>query len=230
MIDGVTSQPFSADTLPDPEPELISNRDKIIEFSRQTYGNKKSTLIGDHIKNKDEKDSQAKPVKASSDNNSKSKFYSKSNDTSKSHSISTKPDTLAYQKPEEDQTVSRDNAKVSLSSQPINNQSQVNEQTEEVALEPTQQLDSNSETEYSNPIMAKKLKEVFSRSNSSYGESEYLVKEKLLKDLNQSNQEENLSISSLVDELLLEVKSNLMVEKENKKNDMHKGKSINFDK
>jgi hypothetical protein len=230
MIDGVTSQPFSADTLPDPEPELISNREKIVEFSRQTYGNKKSTLRGTHIENKDTRDSQSTPLKPSSDNNNKSKFYSKSNDTAKSHNTSTKPDTPVYKKPEEEQTFSRDEAKASLFSQPINNQSQVSEKIEEVALEPTQQVDSNSDTEYSNPIMAKKLKEVFSRSNSSYGESEYLVKEKLLKDLNQSNQEENLSISSLVDELLFEVKSNLMVEKENKKHDMYKGKSINFDK
>jgi hypothetical protein len=230
MIDGVTSQPFSADTLPDPELELISNREKIVEFSRQTYGNKKSTLRGANIENKDSIDSQSTPVKSSSDNNNKSKFYSKSNDTSKSHNILTKPDTTVGPKLEEEQTVSRDYSKASLSSQPMNNQSQVKEKTEELALEPTQQVDSNSDTEYSNPIMAKKLKEVFSRSNSSYGESEYLVKEKLLKDLNQSNQEENLSISSLVDELLLEVKSNLMVEKENKKHDMYKGKSINFDK
>ena len=230
MIDGVTSQPFSADTLPDPEPELISNREKIVEFSRQTYGNKKSTLRGAHIENKDTRDSQSTPAKPSSDNNNKSKFYSKSNNTSKSHNTSTNPDTPVYQKPEEEQTVSIDDAKASLSSQPINSQSQVSEKIEEVALEAKQQVASNNGIEYSNPIMAKKLKEVFSRSNSSYGESEYLVKEKLLKDLNQSNQEENLSISLLVDELLLEVKSNLMVEKESKKHDMYKGKSINFDK
>lgn len=230
MIDGVTSQPFSADTLPDPEPELISNREKIVEFSRQTYGNKKSTLRGAHIENKDARDSQSNPVKKSSDNNNKSKFYSKSNDTSKSHNISTKPDTPVGVKLEEAQTVSKDDTKSSLSYESINNQSQVSEKVEDFALEPKQQIDVNNDIEYSNPIMAKKLKEVFSRSNSSYGESEYLVKEKLLKDLNQSNQEENLNISSLVDELLLEVKSNLMVEKENKKQDMLKGKSINFDK
>lgn len=231
MIDGVTSQPFSADTLPDPEPELISNRDKIIEFSRQTYGNKKSTLRGDHIKNKDEIDSQPKPVKSSSDNNNKFKFQSKSNDISKSYNKVTKADTPVHSKIEKNHLVTNDDTKVSLPpAQPINNQSQLTEKIEEVVLELTQQSDSNNETEYSNPIMAKKLKEVFSRSNSPYGESEYLVKEKLLKDLNQSSQEENLNISSLIDELLLDIKSNLMVEKENKKNDIYKGKSINFDK
>jgi hypothetical protein len=231
MIDGVTSQPFSADTLPDPEPELISNRDKIIEFSRQTYGNQKSTLVGTNIDDQDIKKDSSSQVKSSSGNNSKSKSYTKPyNNKSKQYNISTKPDILAYSKLEEEQTVSRDDTKVSLSSQVINNQSQVNENTEEVSLEPTQQLDSNIEREYSNPIMAKKLKEVFSRSTSPYGDSEYLIKEKILKDLNQSTEENHLSISSLVDELLIEVKSNLMVEKEIKKNDMYKGKSIHFDK
>ncbi len=229
MIDGVTSQPFSADTLHDPEPELVSNREKIVEFSRQTYGNKKDTLRGVNIENESFKESQLTPLKSSLDKENKHKPYSKSNHTSKSYNISTKPDISVYPKPEEEQTVFRDDVKASFSSQAINNKPQLDKTIEEVVA-PKQQVDSNNDIEYSNPIMAKKLKEVFSRSNSPYGESEYLIKEKLLKDLNQSAQEENLSMHSLVDELLLEIKSNLMVEKESKKNNMYKGKSINFDK
>jgi hypothetical protein len=224
MIDGVTSQPFSADTLPDPEPELISNRDKIIEFSRQTYGNKKSTLRGEHIENKDIRNSQSTQLKSSSDNNNQSK----SNYISKSYNKVIKPDAPFHPKMEKEHPLTNDIAKESFSPQDINNKPQLNDKTETVELESIQKLDFNKETEYSNPIMAKKLKEVFSRSSSPYGESEYLVKEKLLKDLNQSNKEDNLNISSLVDELLIEIKSNLMVEKENKKQDMSKGKAINF--
>ena len=230
MIDGVTSQPFSADTLPDPEPELISNRDKIIEFSRQTYGNKKSTLRAEDIENKDIRNSQSTPVKSSSDNNNQSKFQSKSNDISKSYNVVPKPDTTVNPEIGKEHPISNDVTKEFFPAQDINSKPQLTEKTEEVELETKQQSDSNRETEYSNPIMAKKLKEVFSRSTSPYGDSEYLIKEKLLKDLNKSAQEENLNISLLVDELLIEIKSNLMVEKENKKQDMSKAKSINFDK
>lgn len=38
MIDGISSRPFSAQTLPPPIPLEHSNRDKIIEASRATYG------------------------------------------------------------------------------------------------------------------------------------------------------------------------------------------------
>jgi hypothetical protein len=45
MINGVTSEPFSADTIPDPEKEVVSNAQRVIEFSRQTYGRKKSDVM-----------------------------------------------------------------------------------------------------------------------------------------------------------------------------------------
>ena len=44
MIDGVASHPFSALTLPPPEPVAQSNREKIIEASRATYGIKKEIV------------------------------------------------------------------------------------------------------------------------------------------------------------------------------------------
>ncbi len=44
MIDGVASHPFSAHTLPPPTPLLKSNREKIIEASRQRYGVKKEMV------------------------------------------------------------------------------------------------------------------------------------------------------------------------------------------
>ncbi len=44
MIDGVASHPFSALTLPPPEPLVESNREKIIEASRATYGIKKEIV------------------------------------------------------------------------------------------------------------------------------------------------------------------------------------------
>ena len=224
MIDGVTSQPFSADTLPDPEPELISNRDKIIEFSRNTYGNKKSTLRADHIDNKKSPEPQAKVF---SNKENKSKSYSKPyNDKSNA------PAPQVYPKLEiqEDNPIPKEEITPPVSTQIYDSNSKVEEKKEEVMPEIKKDIINSNPTEYYNPIMAKKLKEVFSRSTSPYGDSEYLIKEKLLKDLNQSATESSLTISSLVDELLSEVKSNLMVEKEIKKNDMSRGKSINFDK
>ena len=224
MIDGVTSQPFSADTLPDPEPELISNRDKIIEFSRNTYGNKKSTLRAENIDNKKSPEPQAKVF---SNKENKSKSYSKPyNDKSNA------PAPQVYPKLEiqEDNPIPKEEITPPVSTQIYDSNSKVEEKKEEVMPEIKKDIINSNPTEYSNPIMAKKLKEVFSRSTSPYGDSEYLIKEKLLKDLNQSATESSLTISSLVDELLSEVKSNLMVEKEIKKNDMSRGKSINFDK
>ena len=66
--------------------------------------------------------------------------------------------------------------------------------------------------------MAKKLKEVFSRSASAFGgESEYLLKAKFLKDIHQSSTEEKLYFPDLMTELLDEVRGQLMVPKENPK-------------
>lgn len=205
MIDGVTSQPFSADTLPDPEPELISNRDKIIEFSRQTYGKPKSSLVSTTV-------SQEKPLSANrvqsqdgnKDKNVNNLVTSKENIYDKQNDINLKKS--------KDKVENTDIIKI-----------EAIDKSDNSSIE-----SSSSKQDYSNPIMAKKLKEVFSRSTSPYGASEYLIKEKLLKDLNKSAEEENLNIYSLVDELLIEIKSNLMVEKENKQQDMSKGKSINF--
>ncbi|MEX0597610.1 MAG: hypothetical protein WD512_14050, partial [Candidatus Paceibacterota bacterium] len=217
--------------LPDPEPELISNRDAIIELSRQTYGNKKSTLRGDSIENKDIRESQSQQPKPSSEKYNKSKPYSKPyNDNSKSYNIPNTPDTIVYPKLEKDNDISKINANTFVESQNMVNNSQVSNIIEEIIPASKQKDSFSSDTEYPNPIMAKKLKEVFSRSHSSYGESEYLIKEKLLKDLNNSSNELSLSMSELIDELLLEVKLNLMVEKEIKKKYMPKSKSIKFDK
>ena len=44
MIDGVSSHPFSANTLPPPKPPKESNREKIIQASRDTYGVKKEIV------------------------------------------------------------------------------------------------------------------------------------------------------------------------------------------
>lgn len=224
MIDGVTSQPFSADTLPDPEPELISNRDKIIEFSRNTYGNKKSTLRAEHIDTKKSPEPQAKVF---SNKDIKTKSNAKSyNDKSNTSA----PQVYPKLEIPDNNLIPKEDIAPHISTQIYDSNSKVEEKKEEVMAEIKKDIINSNPTEYSNPIMAKKLKEVFSRSTSPYGDSEYLIKEKLLKDLNHSATEASLTISSLVDELLSEVKSNLMVEKEIKKNDMSRGKSINFDK
>ncbi len=44
MIDGISGHPFSAQTLPPPEPLEISNREKIINASRQRYGVKRDIV------------------------------------------------------------------------------------------------------------------------------------------------------------------------------------------
>jgi len=44
MIDGISGHPFSAQTLPPPEPLEISNREKIINASRQRYGVKREIV------------------------------------------------------------------------------------------------------------------------------------------------------------------------------------------
>lgn len=44
MIDGVASHPFSAGTLPPPTPLAVSNRDKIIQASRDCYGVKREIV------------------------------------------------------------------------------------------------------------------------------------------------------------------------------------------
>lgn len=229
MIDGATSQPFSADTLPDPEPELISMRDQIIEYSRKTYGNTKSSLRGAHIENTDTKASLEPQVKSSSDNQNKSKPYSKPyNDKSKSYNTSNKANPIVYPKLEKENPIPKDEIEVPLSSELIDNTPKAEVKIEEIISEVKQDIPIAESVEYTNPIMAKKLKEVFSRSTSSYGESEYLIKEKFLKDLHVSNQEEKLSVDGLLDELLSEVKSNLMVPKEPTKNNIPQGRSIKF--
>lgn len=259
MIDGATSQPFSADTLPDPEPELISNRDKIIEFSRQTYGNAKSSLRGVHIENTDNKKSPEPEAKASSYRDNQSRSYSKPyNDKSRSYNTSNKPNPIVYPKLEQENPIPKDetnsvsipplkpidiNPKVEekienaiskeeiitpVSLQLTDITPSVEEKKEEIIPEVKQDIPPSESIEYVNPIMAKKLKEVFSRSTSAYGESEYLIKEKFLKDLHVSSQEEKLSVDGLLDELLSEVKSNLMVPKEPTKNNMPQGRSIKF--
>lgn len=233
MIDGVTSQPFSADTLPDPEPELISNRDKIIEFSRNTYGNKKSTLRGAHIESTDAKESPEPKAKVFSNKDNKSKPYTKPyDDKSKSYNKSNKPNPTVYPKLEitEENSITKEEITPPVSSQSTDSNLNGEEKKEEFIPEIKKDVINASPVEYPNPIMAKKLKEVFSRSTSAYGDSEYLIKEKLLKNLNRADTEDSLSMDSLIDELVLEVKSNLMVEKEMKKNDMARGKFINFDK
>jgi hypothetical protein len=256
MIDGATSQPFSADTLPNPEPELISNRDKIIEFSRQTYGNVKSSLRGAHIENTDIKVSPESQAKSSADKDNKSKSYSKPyHDKSKSYNTSNKTASIIYPKLEatEENPIPKAETNSSTSSQsidttpkveeqiknpipkeeiilpnPIDNKLTTEDKREEFIPEVKQDIPAAESVEYTNPIMAKKLKEVFSRSTSSYGESEYLIKEKFLKDLHMSSQEEKLSVDGLLDELLSEVKSNLMVPKEPTKNNIPQGRSIKF--
>ena len=52
----------------------------------------------------------------------------------------------------------------------------------------------------------------------------------MLKDLDLSSNEDKLNIDNLLEELLLEVQSNLMVAKEIKNNYIYKSKSIKFDK
>ncbi len=50
MIDGVSSHPFSAGTLAPPTPLVDSNRDKIVQASRDCYGVKKEIVEGDIVK------------------------------------------------------------------------------------------------------------------------------------------------------------------------------------
>lgn len=212
MIDGVTSQPFSADTLPDPEPELISNRDKIIEFSRHTYGKPKASLQNNIIETDKSQNSNSNKNN-NNRNNYKHNYNSqaKSAENKVSSTVISTEATPIPNKPE-DQIIAEITTVVdnSQSTMPVTDESNLQD--------------------HSNPIMAKKLKEVFSRSTSPYGESEYLVKEKLLKDMNNNNNEVKLDINSLIDELLVEVKSNLMAPKEPKPSDIPKAKSINFGK
>ena len=220
MIEGVTSQPFSADTLPDPEPELISNRDKIIEFSRQTYGKLKASLQNNTV----EADKTPNIQQNNNQNNNHRKSTPNHNSKLKTPNLEPKDNNI---KPTQQFTSTNPDAetKVNTATEIVDNAKSTQPSTpnSEIAI-----MDENHNSEYNNPIMAKKLKEVFSRSNSPYGESEYLVKEKLLKDLNQNNNEVKLDINALIDELLTEVKSNLMVPKEPKPNDMPKAKSINL--
>jgi len=207
MIDGVTSQPFSADTLPDPEPELISNRDEIIQFSRHTYGKPKSSLASTPLSN---------PVFSPSKNQSKdypNKKHSNIENTQPISKFSLNNIHSVSKKDEESTNITDNNEK------------------QDPRIELNSATDNgNVDLEHPNPIMAKKLKEVFSRTNSPYGDTEYLVKERLLKDLDLSSNEDKLNIDNLLEELLLEVQSNLMVAKEIKNNYIYKSKSIKFDK
>lgn len=216
MIDGVTSQPFSADTLPDPEPELISNREKIIEFSRQTYGNARESLhpVVDSDVNIPE-------VKQPINNN----INVKPNTPTRTKSFNNKEIiSQPIKKSENNFTQTQDN--------PLPNQSKIETNIIPPKLDlPKEVTPSEEESkEYSNPILAKKLKEVFSRSSSPYGGTEYLIKEKLLREMDSKSQGERLNLDSLLEQLLLDVKSNLMVAKEEKNNNISKSKSIQFNK
>ncbi len=44
MIDGVASRPFSAETIPPPQPPLVSYKDEIIKISREKYGTPRATV------------------------------------------------------------------------------------------------------------------------------------------------------------------------------------------
>lgn len=227
MIDGATSQPFSADTLPNPEPELISMRDQIIEYSRKTYGNARVTL-------REETQLQNEQLSASANRSDKSSYTKKN-----------QPSTQSYKNNNSSQTqsekpiakISQDN-RVKSPTPDISSQKKENVKTEEpISTSPEVAIsspasnsipDSQNKEENINPIMAKKLKEVFSKSTSPYGGTEYLIKEKFLKDLHIGTYGERLTVGSLIDELLGEVKTNLMAPKESNKNNLSQGKVIKF--
>lgn len=218
MIDGVTSQPFSADTLPDPVPELISNRDRIIEFSRQAYGTSRESL---------------KPNVIQTENSNKNSNNNHSNNGDDSINSLNK-----YTSSRNQQSQTNVRASVVKSNKPIlakekvegNTSPNINKSYSSIVdSENNNTLHSvvSAPVEYNNPILAKKLKEVFSRATSAYGDSEYLVKEKLLKEMN-SNNSDKLKLESLIQDLLLDVKSNLMVPREDKNNNNNitRGKSV----
>ncbi|MEY3470984.1 MAG: hypothetical protein RLZZ223_334 [Candidatus Parcubacteria bacterium] len=218
MIDGVTSQPFSADTLPDPVPELISNRDRIIEFSRQAYGTSRESL---------------KPNVIQTENSNKNSNNNHSNNGDDSINSLNK-----YTSSRNQQSQTNVRASVVKSNKPIlakekvegNTPPNINKSYSSIVdSENNNTLHSvvSAPVEYNNPILAKKLKEVFSRATSAYGDSEYLVKEKLLKEMN-SNNSDKLKLESLIQDLLLDVKSNLMVPREDKNNNNNitRGKSV----
>ncbi len=226
MIDGATSQPFSADTLPDPEPELISMRDQIIEFSRKTYGNARVTL-------REETQLQNEQLSASANRSDKSS-YTKKNQSYKNNNSSQTQSEKPIAKTSQD-----NRAKPSIPD--ISSQKEENVKIEEpISTSPEVAIsspdlnsmpeipDSHNKDENINPIMAKKLKEVFSKSTSPYGGTEYLIKEKFLKDLHTGTYGERLTLGSLIDELLGEVKTNLMAPKESNKNNLSQGKVIKF--
>lgn len=228
MIDGVTSQPFSADTLPDPEPELISMRDKIIEFSRQTYGNTKASLQKDNeLKNESSKS-------VSSKDKNTSQYSKKSYSTPKTVISSQRDTTPASQKnaiSSETSTISQDIPSKISSTEDTNLSEPIVPEKEQAFIDEKPGDSDSSKEEYTNPIMAKKLKEVFSKSTSPYGGgAEYLIKEKFLKDLHSSTHGERLTITSLIDELMDEVKTNLMAPKESNKNNLSQGKIVKFRK
>lgn len=226
MIDGATSQPFSADTLPDPEPELISMRDQIIEYSRKTYGNARVTL-------REETQLQNEQLSASANRSDKSSYTKKNQSYKNNNSSQTQSQKLSTQ-------ISQDN-KVKSPTLDLSLQKEENIKTEE-PLSTSPEIatsspasnsmpeipDSQNKEENINPIMAKKLKEVFSKSTSPYGGTEYLIKEKFLKDLHTGTHGERLTVGSLIDELLSEVKTNLMAPKESNKNNLSQGKVIKF--
>lgn len=230
MIDGVTSQPFSADTLPDPEPELISMRDQIIEFSRKTYGNVRVTL-------REETQLQNEQLSASANRSDKSSYTKKNQPaaTSSKHnhssqdqsqkSIATVAQNQPAINPAPDISVKKEEKEPLENPTLISSESNISlpspESTQEI-------LDSQQKEDHVNPILAKKLKEVFSKSTSPYGGTEYLIKEKFLKDLHTGTYGERLTVGSLIDELLGDVRTNLMAPKESNKNNLSQGKVIKF--
>ena len=91
MIDGVTSEPFSADTIPDPPTEPISFAEQVIAYSQETYGNPIEEMNGSkdqssQSSHKSEKQQDKKQTSAKQNSSQKEVSQSKNQNHNQSQS------------------------------------------------------------------------------------------------------------------------------------------------
>ncbi len=329
MIDGVTSAPFSADTLIDPAVQEISLKEQIIEFSSKTYGVPIAKL-------KEESEANSIPTDPQRNNGSNNGFKqnNRSNYQNNRQQQGSNQNRPAYQKPalnqnnnytnkyntpkleiskledrpslpadvniknpefgeknkeeiqkpiqnsenilnvkeeikliEEDIITTKSDTKfeekkylniinskelditekdssVESISQEIVNKVESLENSEKVELIETKinpieidknqeisetKLDLDEKEEVQNPILARKLKEIFSKSQNPFGGIEYNVKSNILKKEYDKETEERLSDDNLVGELLDEF-SQRFLEKKISEDDLEIPKLVKFKK
>ena len=229
MIDGVTSSPFSADTLPDPEEEEISMRQKIIEHSRKVYGIPRNTLISTKEEPKKQQTEQPRrqPQPQAPQRQSKSspqKAQSKPN---------TQPKTASPEKTQKPAQPNKVRWENKPPKQPDQQQSKPNKikwenspptKTKTKSDDNTPQESSQEPQTFQNPVLAKKLKELFSKSTSPFGESEYTVRAKVTKQTQESK--ERVELGELMDDMVQELRTQLDLPD---KKPIVEGQEIHFD-